>query len=254
MDKNFSSNDIEYKNYAVEPKDSTVTLWRYLSIKKYLDLLVSNSLYFCRIDKFQDQYEGTPNSYTSELIENSFEEFPNAEEMRGQWKVILRHLRKISFVNCWHMADEESPEMWSQYCPNGKGVLIKSSFERIQGSLIDMNVGHLFISPVTYAKSIEEPYALLNGMKLLCYKRPEFKYENEYRLILQYMDGEPSNEDGANSYTVLPPENGFKHKVNLDALIDEVYLSTNLSYLDRLRLNLLTKIALKKSVRKSRIN
>lgn len=36
----------------------TMTLWRYMTLAKYIDLLESRSVYFCRADLFEDQTEG----------------------------------------------------------------------------------------------------------------------------------------------------------------------------------------------------
>ena len=46
------------------PKDENIPLWRYMSFSKFVDLIDTSSLYFSRLDKFIDKFEGHVNSYT----------------------------------------------------------------------------------------------------------------------------------------------------------------------------------------------
>ena len=237
--------------YCLEPDDPNIFIWRYMSLGKYINILLSESLFLSRIDKFEDQLEGVPNDFTFQLIDNSFDEFPNYIEMRQQFRESLSSFRKTTFVNCWHMAENESEYMWRNYCPNGKGILIRTCYNKMKNSFYDMGVGPVFIFPVVYADSLNEERALLNGIEILRYKRPHYKDEKEFRIMLQYL--EYHRELDAENFVINVPERGYKQKVNLRILIDEVIISSQFSLIDKLRIKLLTKLALNKKVQISKI-
>ena len=199
-----------------------------MSLEKYTDLLVSSSLYFCRTDKFIDRYEGTANKYTYELIENYFYEFDNAKEMQQSLKGIIESIKTVTFVNCWHMSIEESMAMWETYSPNGEGVAIKTTFMNLRESIQDMGLGPIFFSPVRYAERLEENIDLRNFASMLCYKRPQFKFENEFRVFLTYTKG-ITDEYDKDKINIVPPDFGQKIKINLSNLIEEVYVHPNCS-------------------------
>ena len=43
----------------VEQPDPGSALWRYLTAAKFEDLLATATLYFCRVDRFDDAFEGS---------------------------------------------------------------------------------------------------------------------------------------------------------------------------------------------------
>ena len=48
---------IEFHEYMVKP-DEEQKVWRYLDFTKFLSLLDKNALFFSRIDRLTDKYEG----------------------------------------------------------------------------------------------------------------------------------------------------------------------------------------------------
>ena len=50
-----------YKNHSrlsLEYPDST-KIWRYMDFTKFVNLLYTESLFFCRVDRLEDKWEGT---------------------------------------------------------------------------------------------------------------------------------------------------------------------------------------------------
>jgi hypothetical protein len=47
------------EHYLFEDLPESTVIWKYLEFDKFLSLLNTRSLYFCRSDKFEDPYEGT---------------------------------------------------------------------------------------------------------------------------------------------------------------------------------------------------
>lgn len=50
-----------YKTYRgfYEPTKKASLIWRYIDFTKFVDLVDSSQLYFSRLDKFEDPFEGT---------------------------------------------------------------------------------------------------------------------------------------------------------------------------------------------------
>jgi hypothetical protein len=220
--------DVPYKNTYIPPEDENILMWRYMTFGRYFDLLMSSDLFFSRADKFIDKYEGHVNAHTMQLIDQEFAEFPNALEMRNKLKWLLDKAKTNAFVNCWHMNYDESLEMWKAYCPNEESVAIKTKFQNLLTGIDRPPLGPMHIRPIRYADQVDEEIDQTNFLDLLNYKRPEFAFEKELRILLFYIDGIQDPED-ENSTIITPPEYGQKIRVNLENLIEEIYVAPNAS-------------------------
>lgn len=211
-------------NIYTPPEDRNIPIWRYMTFGRYIDLLSSSTLFFCRADKFIDEFEGRSNAYTDAYIDQLFTGIKNANEMRDQIRFLLKETKNRTFVNCWHMNYAESLQMWDAYCPQAEGVVIKSKFDNLLHAVDDPDLGGIHIQPVIYARHIEEEINLANFVNLLNYKRPQFKFENELRIALFYSRNvdEPRNK---NNTIIKAPESGIKLRVDIFKLIDEIYVS-----------------------------
>src|SRR3954469_12099038 len=93
----------------ITPADDT-TLWRYMDLAKFLHLLESRSLWFSRLDQFDDPLEGT---FTDSELAH-FKSLPDPtvglSYVRG-----TAHIRATNFVSCWREGAEESMAMWDLY-------------------------------------------------------------------------------------------------------------------------------------------
>lgn len=164
------------------PTNEQVKVWRYLDFTKYVDLIDKKQLYFCRVDKFEDPYEG---AFPTNLF--TFKPFLDTTE----------HVRQFNFINCWHMNEFESAAMWSLYLPTKNGVAIQSTFERLKQSF-DNTAEDVYLSVVkyhdyngkTYDDLIKEnpwsPGSSGSTVMPQIFKRKSFEYENELRAI--YID------------------------------------------------------------------
>ncbi|SIT84348.1 DUF2971 domain-containing protein [Edaphobacillus lindanitolerans] len=194
-------------------------LWRYLDFTKFVDLLISGSLFFSRIDKFEDPFEGTPVSgflETAELIGD----IELADHYREQ-RDVLRGLRQYSFVNSWHMNDYESAAMWKLYLQSNEGLAIRTTFRRLHDSFLDDRpVTSGIVKYVDFEDCRNRPSTLIDYLFL---KRKSFEFENELRLFLLY-DQLPGPEE---LKTVVrgPLEYGTAVRVDLSVLIQSIYIS-----------------------------
>ena len=152
--------------------DSEMSLWRYMSLEKFIDLVSSRKLFLTPLSYYQatDPFEGfTPKvafEATTNIFLNGIAEFekqsrqlellhqnqlasgvnpPNEEQQKALIKlknlvqqhkadVVPRHnkISKSTCVHCWYHSETESEAMWKIYSDSGKGIAIKTSI----GSLV----------------------------------------------------------------------------------------------------------------------
>ncbi len=110
--------------YIETPKDD-VKIWKYMSIEKFLSLLINSRLYFSRLDQFKDSWEGT---WTNSLINSPA--FQN-EEVLNKVKTLIATFNETFFVNCWFMSEYESNLMWGRY----GSIAISSTIGRLKKCL-----------------------------------------------------------------------------------------------------------------------
>ncbi|MDE2798596.1 MAG: DUF2971 domain-containing protein [Gemmatimonadota bacterium] len=154
-------------------------LWRYMNFEKFINILVTGSLFFTRADKYDDKFEG----YIPEAIMRYY----GSPDIR-----IDRALREYIMCNCWHSGKQESMGMWDKYHIRNSGIAIKTTMENLKNCLPD--TPNIFIGKVDYdvgsienQNQIEVPEDLSIEHLLdylYFYKRKPFAYEREVRAII----------------------------------------------------------------------
>jgi len=125
-----------------EPENKDVKIWRYMDLPKLISILDKKSLFFTKVSKLDDPYEGTIPEYNSLMrkitIVEQNKKFPNQAEFNTlfettpNWlKKEYEQLREIFFVNSWHINEEESASMWKLYSHDNYGVAIQSTFKKL---------------------------------------------------------------------------------------------------------------------------
>lgn len=231
--------------------DSETVIWRFLDFTKFVSMLDSNSLYFSRIDTLQDPFEG---SQTKKNMESRNNEFPDSllefckkyDPTLNKQKLLeldcigRSKMRKLMYVNCWHMNQYESAAMWRLYLKSDEGVAIKSTIGRLGLSMKETK-NIVFAGKVKYIDYEKEIIPEKNIYLPAFHKRKSFEHENEFRAVLKH----PMFEQAGSKLTIYPdiampdtmnPENvmwtedrlgkpGVLVAVNLDALIEKIYVS-----------------------------
>ena len=229
---------------GITPPGDDTTLWRYMSFEKFVSILATGSLFFTRVDKFDDPFEGfTPPllTYMYELIINHVEDTKKAG-LESAVKA-MENWHKYIMCNCWHQGQHESMAMWEKYQMRNSGIAIKTTMKNLKKSLsdeLDIFIGQIkYSSPETYETKYTSDYvsANLSNEQLLYfpyfYKRKAFEYEHEVRLIIDshplvgdYWDknfGDIPFEDIFQKELELPEvwEIGMPLKVDVQLLIGE---------------------------------
>jgi len=209
------------------PDDPNIPIWRYLSLSKFLDILMRESLFFCRADRFKDTYEGFVNSALTEQISEEFTEFENAQQMQKDLIFQLSSLKEYSLVNCWNMSYPDSLDMWKNYCSEYEGVAIKSNIERLKSSIQGEDKDSFHIRPIKYRDIEKTEEYDANGINLFTFKKLEFSYENELRVILPFAHQNTISEEVIDEEGVelIPYEFGKYVSINFKNLVEEIYIA-----------------------------
>ncbi len=192
-----------------EPGDDD-RLWRYMSFGKFVSVLSRSSLYFCRVDRLQDRFEGRLPNPTYDITDPRLRTSYEQERTR-------------SIINCWTLSQYESVALWNTYVPQGEGIVIGTTFTRLRNSLRPVNMfeeARVHIGRVRYVNFREFNFigpggTAFNGFMPLIHKRPFFQFESEVRALIS---GLGTRFLGS----IIQQVPGLYVPVNLDKLIDEI--------------------------------
>jgi len=186
-------------------------VYRYLSLEKLIHFLETGSLYFARLDRFEDNLEGilAPEVLTLTVKLKSLPsiESRNPSISSDEWETLehdrvenLLHIQtklinkqRERFVNCWFLGENESIGMWDLYAQNG--FMIKLEKDELQNAIKlkinDQKVkfidGDLVavgkVSYNDYDKVFFEQFG--NEKELRGFRKHiAFQHEEEYRIII----------------------------------------------------------------------
>ena len=187
------------------PEDPDTIIWKYLDLSKFVDLLLYKKLFMSRSDKFEDQYEGTFSEPTYEEIKKLAKDNPNfLDNYKTQ--------RKNVVISSWHINEYESFAMWQIFTQKSEGLAIQSTLGKLQKALEVESDFEQYIGEVNYIDYKKEYIPFENTFFPFLFKRKSFQYEREVRII--------SDVTKFN----LEIDNGLKIDVNLDELIEKIYI------------------------------
>jgi hypothetical protein len=112
-------------------------IWRYMNLAKFISILDTKSLYFTRLDRFDDRHEGALSAPAFEravaeslAIMKAHEPFPVTEDDARERAALVeatgtKRKQESILANCWHRNAVESAAMWTKY--GSEGVAIRST-------------------------------------------------------------------------------------------------------------------------------
>jgi len=200
-----------------------------MNFPKYVDMLLTSSLYFSRFSKLEDPFEGKITDFDKETEEKGIEYLKsiygeNWSQISGdatpERREFLEELRENSVVNCWHMNEYESAMMWKLYSDDNYGIAIRSTIDKLNNSIkTEYEVPIYCVKYLDYAKDGIGRKIVYNEQ--LFTKRISFQHEQEVRAII----ASNYSSNGKPCIHLNSDEKGKKIPVNLDSLIEEVYIS-----------------------------
>lgn len=194
-------------------------------------MLQRKTLYFRRIDSFEDQFEG----YYTEAMHRNFETY--VEMLKLQLKdtklndddirlavrrsfELSKTMRTELFANCWHMNYEESHAMWRLYTMQSESIAICTRFDK----LFDLLPSSCMLGAVTYIDYKEDIIQIGNTLYPAMHKRKSYEHEKEVRAVY-WKDYQMGNSNDAD----FPDDRGCYIKINVENLIEKIYVSPNSS-------------------------
>lgn len=183
------------------PESDDQVIWRYLSYPKLLSLLTSKELRFTRADRFTDPLEGylprkTMVRWMKEAQQKNQETTQawdwgdEIDLVQGLMKKnpmeVIQHQRKLGFVSCWNADRREKKDLWEDYTPGGKGVVIKSTVGRLKEAIQDIKLDNLSIGEVRYLDFKNDENDILRNFAQhpLAYKHTKYEGEREIRAVV----------------------------------------------------------------------
>ncbi len=206
-------NKLEHYSFP-QPKDKEQKVWRYLSLAKFLNLVLTKSLYLSRVDLLGDSHEGSYTKQSSTLNTDAIYTDDNGVTQplfeRRQW------LRKTIFVNCWRMDNYESEAMWKLYCPNNEGLAIQTTYSKLTNSIIFKD--KVYIGCISYLDYEVNYFNNGNILNLMMHKRKAFEHEKEVRVA-------KINTSNWNSASIDVIEEGVNIEWDLFSTIERIYVN-----------------------------
>ncbi|MCI5055199.1 MAG: hypothetical protein MRY83_03770 [Flavobacteriales bacterium] len=201
------------RNKHIEIPHGNSSIWRYMGLGKFLDLVVSKSLYFANASEMTDQYEGlmpkrNVQAKIGQLVDAGLAK-NEAEAQALQLAQQYRNWRSQTIINCWTLSPHESYALWKIYLGGSiSGVAIKSSIRHFIKS-VEQSDEPIYYGKVNYADFI--PEAEQNRFRIITTKTKYYDYEKEVRFFMV-------NEDE-------PYLQGKSIKIDIESLIQEIYVS-----------------------------
>ncbi|MCH8236140.1 MAG: DUF2971 domain-containing protein, partial [Chloroflexi bacterium] len=170
------------------PDESGTKLWRYSSFGKLMSIITTGRLFFSKVSRFEDPYEGTLPRKTAELLAESdaraYVSRPGIDPPpRDRLAEGTRKFNQEMSVNCWCELPHESAAMWRLYSPSDEGIAIQTTFGGLTASL-DATIESVYIGRVNYIDYEADEIPLNNALHALTHKRLEFEYEHKLRAVV----------------------------------------------------------------------
>lgn len=203
------------------PTNPDVSIWRYMDLAKFLDMLEAEALYFSCTDRMDDEFEGSISRPTHDAILGG---------LQGQlywvvndtWAFKRKTLRDHTYLSCWHMNEHESAAMWAIYQSGEASIAVRSTYVRLTKSITDSR--DVYIGKVSYIDFDSDKIPDNDLYHPYVYKRKSFEHEREIRAIHCSPEfGTHKTKWSEFDWSVGEP--GVHITVNLDDLVEKVYVS-----------------------------
>jgi hypothetical protein len=170
----------------VTPDDAT-PIWRYQDLGKLISMIERQALFFSRVDRLGDPYEGART--LGETFARNLAAYSVAKKRGTSDREIVERLREDArrrrehvFVNCWYMGDHESDAMWRLYCRSGECVAISSTVGRLKSALSGAPQ-RIFLAEIKYIDYGLQFLPSDSELQPFVHKRISFQHERELRAI-----------------------------------------------------------------------
>lgn len=234
---------------------------RYLTFRKFESLLTLRALWLSRLGTFADPMEGMlPNKTRRRIIQRDLDISQNfPPELRSQFETMIdvnvQDGRDMTVCCSWFAGDFESSRMWDEYAPEPDSVLVWSTIERLDRSLLAKQEFTQILEVTDYVDyntfDIDDLSAA-QAHKRSQVKGKDFHHEKEVRLVSMNLvcpgclnpDGSPPTDlqlNGPGMYD--SSRKGIFMLVDLNQLILQMTISPRATDSDFTKINKLREAA-----------
>ena len=234
-----------------KPDDENAAIWRYMDFTKFVSLLDRGALFFARADTMPDPFEGSYSKANVRLRPVVYKDWPKEhfDKMLDSTAYASKETRRFTFLNCWHISENESAAMWKLYLKTDEGVAIRSTFRRLADSL-GMTEQKVHIGKVKYINYETDWLPEGNIYYPFVHKRMNFEDERELRAVIYT----PPIVEGAIDYHQPSPDPGAYVPVDVNLLVERVFVSpTAPAWFRELVGSVVTRYGLDKEVARSEL-
>ncbi len=208
-------------------------LSKYMDITKFVSMLFKQSLFFCRVDKLEDRFEGTSHKTNFEARVRKVKQMQNSGRLQTNWddakireeekymETFEEQLRSLHCIDCWNISNGESAALWKIYSDFNKGIMIQSTIPKLIDAFLDTEQA-LGMSEVQYKLFKETTLPYGNSNYAFLYKQKAYNYEEEIRLLYSLTE---KAKNWQFDWTKEEVAEGVYIKVDLGKLIDKIVLS-----------------------------
>ena len=192
--------------------DENLIIWRYISLDKFIDLLLNKNIVFTPLSSMSDQNEVR---WILDTIDNE-----NEHHRAGVEKFVDLHL-KNNFISSWTKNPNEKISLWRHYLgKDGIGVAIKSKIGNLY-KYIDWDESSFSIQEVIYKKQIK--FNDIETGRLLHTKSIAYEDEEELRVFSNFVM--MTFDDNLKKPVFHNPPEIISKKVDLKNFIDGIMIS-----------------------------
>lgn len=217
-------------HFAESPDINDGALWRYVDLARFMDILVTKSLFFVRQENLiqLDPLEGTYTKGTYTAMENvpiTVHGEGDPQKLRELSKrATIRMIplkRRLLCISCWHQNMRESDAMWKIYARDNKGIAIRSSTDRFMTALEPSYRDKVSLGKVRYVDYFaEDPRNQIIDPAFI--KDLSYVHENEVRAVVW---DDTANNRTEEDWLSVQLSKGVSLPIDLEVLVEKVVLS-----------------------------
>jgi hypothetical protein len=200
-----------------------------MSLAKLVSLIETRSLFYASMDllRHDDPFEGS-------LPRPTFEQRQRANMRDIDPATVVGYsiggdvFRRWCYASCWCLQDQEDHLLWRVYGENHRGVAVQSTYQR----LVDATRAEDHLGLVRYEDFDTYDPPSNNEAHFVFLKRREYQAEKEVRLVRTAFVVGDENCLGSKERAVASSDprvrafpRGFSDEVDLDQLIERIYVS-----------------------------
>jgi hypothetical protein len=230
---------ITYHSHFETPEENT-KIWRYMTLPKFLDLLINSSLFFPSVVNMEDPWEGALPDLNLSQMEHMINALPNVvqKSMKERLNYSYKKIKPSILVSCWYEADDESAAMWDLYSSKELGVSIWSTIGMVRSSFKNAKE-NIMIGRIKYIDYKSQTFSGENLLLPFLRKRLSYSHEREIRLIhwdVEKFDKVSSSSEEIDSF-------GKAIKCDISKLIGGIFVSPRApSWSTELIISIISKI------------